>query len=352
MAVVVEGFRASLRERVGPLEVIPLPGATLGRDIPQLLTDLLRDQGFVTEVAHATWMASTASRRPVTLVKLEGPASDAVAAGLLFRHIVEQACHALVLVYGGEARLVGSFLEYMDEDGEWTPLSYEAGAEAWPVSQLQRLSPDGYILPDLQLGLVATSLAARPVVALWCGLFSGIASEPRWDIRILRLWVLLDTIAHEVVSLEARVLAPDGKELRIPSGKVGEIGRVARGKDPQGRVYLLLRPAHEALGIPQEVAVTHPDQTLWDEVCVWYEIRNAVAHEGAWLAPPHPTCRPEHRRRTVAAATRAARGGQLDEGLGRYADHLLANVEAVLRAAVDGRFDDLLHPQRVEPSEE
>ncbi|MGH3547521.1 MAG: hypothetical protein ACRDQU_05250 [Pseudonocardiaceae bacterium] len=305
----------------------------------------------MTEVAHATWMASTASRRPVTLVKLKGPAPDAVAAGLLFRHIVEQARHALVLVYGGEARLVGSFLEYMDEDGEWTPLSYQAGAEAWPVSQLQRLSPDGYILPDLQLGRVATSLATRPVVALWCGLFSGIASEPRWDIRILRLWVLLDTIAQEVVPLKARVLAPDGTELSIPSS-----GRAARGHHPQGRTYWLLRLAHEALGIPQEIAVTHPSHDLWHEVNVWYAIRNAVAHEGVWLAHPYREGDIGNQRRqepnVVDAATRAARGGQLDEGLGRYVDHLLANVEAVLRAAVDGRFDDLLHPQRVEPSEE
>ncbi|MGH4015974.1 MAG: hypothetical protein ACRDSL_19045 [Pseudonocardiaceae bacterium] len=28
---------------------------------------------------------------------------------------------ALALVYGGEARLVGSILEYMDADSEWTP---------------------------------------------------------------------------------------------------------------------------------------------------------------------------------------------------------------------------------------
>lgn len=298
-------------------------------------------------------MASTASRSPVTLVKLEGPASDAVAARLLFQHIVELARHALVLVYGGAARLVGSFLEYTEEDGAWIPLSCEAGGPAtWSVSQLQRLKPDGYPLPDLQLGLVATSLAARPVVALWCGLFSGVANEPRWDIRIFRLWSILETIAGRVGLPEARALATDGTELELPP-RVVERRRNARGGRPPASdgVYLLLLLAQEHLGLPQEVAVTHPDHDLWCEVTVWNAIRNAVAHEGAWLAPPHPTLKPNQRRIVIEAATRAARGGQLDEGLDRYADHLQANVEAVLRAALDGRFDDMLRNRMAPPEE-
>lgn len=140
--------------------------------------------------------------------------------------------------------------------------------------QLRRLRPERYILPDLQLERVATSLSERPVIALWCGLFSGVANEPRWDVRIFRLWSTLETIAGGVGLPEGRAFATDGTELELPPRVVAQRRNSRDSRPPRESVYLLLCLGQDALGIPQEIAVTHPDHDVWNEVTVWYSERS------------------------------------------------------------------------------
>lgn len=102
-----------------------------------------------------------------------------------------------------------------------------------------------------------------------------------------------------------------------------------------------------ALSLSHAPLLAHPSHTLWHEVGVWLDVRNAVAHEGLWAPQPHVSSDPSAQRRVTEAFETVARGGGLDAGTIAYTDTCSAAAEAVLRAAVLGTFvirrpDDLL----------
>ena len=72
-------------------------------------------------------------------------------------------------------------------------------------------------------------------------------------------------------------------------------------------------------------------RSLWDEVGIWSDIRNLVAHEGQWLPPALPSTLAGAQRRSAAALEVAGRGDGYDAGANRYADAVMAATEAVLR---------------------
>lgn len=281
--------------------------------------------------------ASIAGPRPVTLLIVVGQSEHLHDMTALFQAVVDRARDALVIAYGGQARLLASVMEYLDEGGHWTGLSFRSGGPGWMRSELQALAPHGYPVRDLDPEDIVKSMAARPLVGFWCSLFGTIVGEARSDVRVFRLWSLVETIAKRVIALETPVLDGAGTSLELAPGKS------ATTKEARRRVFLLLHQAQEALELPHDAAVCHPDHDLWHEVEVWYGIRNAVAHDGAWLPPPHHAQNVDRQRRVFDAAMHAARpGGQLEEGIDRYRNHLQANVEVVLRAALDGAFDTAL----------
>jgi hypothetical protein len=114
--------------------------------------------------------------------------------------------------------------------------------------------------------------------------------------------------------------------------------RPATTKDSRGKSYWTVQHALMVLDLPDTAVVAHPSQTLWTDVGVWVDVRNAVAHEGYWAPPPLPTHRRSRRDEVAEAFTLA--GGGLEAGWTRYADSSCAAVETVLRAFLKGHLLD------------
>lgn len=332
-AVFVEGVRVPAPEIIGPVAVYPLTGVALGRDVPAMLNSVLRQYGFVTVLPHAATMVGIAGPRPLSLLALVGEMDKAADVRQMFSRQTTAVRNVLTLRYGGETRLLASVLEHETADRSWAGLALEHGGPGWQRTEFRALAPDDYRPPEPSSAELFDAFTHRPLPALWCQLFISSLAETRWDVRVFRLWAVLETIARRVVPKGQPVTGPDGQALWERDAKP------ATTDTARGRVYVLLRLAHTALAVPIGIAVTHPDHDLWSEVEVWYSVRNAVAHGGAWRIAPESE-RSERDRRVLARMDHAARpGGTVEEGMTRYVQHLQANVEAVVLAALLGSFD-------------
>lgn len=335
----LEGVRVPEPLIVDDVAIIPFRSVAVTRYLPQLLNEPLQEIGFATVLGGPALIASGSASRPVVGLVIEAETTDPDELFDVFRMLGEQFRTALVFVYGGEARLLGQVLEVRDDDGtSWRLLSFAHGGPGSIKSELAALAPDGWSQPTPSVAEAIDALRRRPLVGLWCNLFASAVGEPRWDIRILRLWSVLETIAKRVIPKAAPVVDESGQHLTTHDGKE------ARAKDARGAVYLLLLRTRELLPVPDAIALCHPDHELWDEVDVWVTVRNGVAHDGTW---PSPHSAPAAIERVAPSIERAARpGGTTEEGLDRYARHLKAWVEAVLVAATLGHFDKQL-PSRL-----
>lgn len=344
-ATFIEGVRLLDPMTVGPVYVEPLPDVSLGRALVSELAAALERLGFVTPLDVPAVRASISAPRPVSVLLIGGQAESFVQMTRLFAANIRLVRDVLTLTCGGASRLLCQVLEHRTDDGEWLPLGVTNGGPGWQRSEIQALAPDGFVLAALDPTETYESLAQRPVVAFWVQLFTSAITEQRWDVRIFRLWSVLETIAKRIVPAGEHVTRPDGAPI------IDHKGKPATTSSPVGRVYALLRQVHAVLALPHELVVCHPDHALWDEVAAWYAIRNAVAHDGAWrLAEPAGGGTPAQLR-ALAGIIRAARpGGSVEEGFDRYRQHLEANVEGVLRAGVLGLVDDAL--PETEPADE
>jgi hypothetical protein len=333
MALVGEGVRVPSSVLVGGVAV-NIPTVNLGRDVPEWFADLLGEAGLVPTIDHPTWMAVTAPRRPVFFVVtpwLEAP--DPAAATSQLHLIVATVLDVLALTHGGEPRTVGWVVDMAEPGQAPRRLAVGAGGPPRPISQLQRLRLDGAAVPELDPNQTYEAIARRPRAALWLRLFAPIAGEQRWDIRVLRLCSLLEGIASEVV--------PEGQALRTPNGTdlLGYDGQPATTALLRGELFTLARDACDAFAIPHATLVANSGNDLWAEAGIWADFRNVIAHDGHWLPAPAFTGLPNPRRRTEASARAAAHEGELEEGLIRYADVIMATTELVLRRSILGGFD-------------
>jgi hypothetical protein len=110
-------------------------------------------------------------------------------------------------------------------------------------------------------------------------------------------------------------------------------------KHARGKVYELLM--HMASKVPTSpVSFTRQKlspnvdaaEQLWDEVGIWVQVRNDVAHEGAWQ-PPHPTEKPEHAAARAAIASRG-HDGTFEFGSREIVKKIQEAVRTVLFAAI------------------
>lgn len=331
----IEGVRVPDPLIVADVAIIPFPSVAVTRYLAQLLEHPLQELGFATDFNGPALIASGSASRPVVGLVMEAETTNVGEVLDLFRTLGDQIRTALVFVYGGEARLLAQVVETSDDGGiSWRPLSFANGGPGSIRSELAALAPDGWSPPTPSLAEAMDSFRRRPLVGLWCTLFSSAVGEPRWDVRILRLWSVLETIAKRAIPKGSPVVDANGTQLTTHDGMT------PKAKDARGAVYLLLQRTRELLPVPDEIALCHPDHELWDEVDVWLTIRNGVAHDGTW---PSPNSKPASVARVAVSIDRAAReGGTVDEGLDRYARHLKAWVEAVLAAAALGHLDAAL----------
>ena len=249
------------------------------------------------------------------------------------RQIGSTVLDTLALAYGGEPRTVGWVIEVVADGCEPRGLARSPGGPRRPSSQLDRLRLGGVAIPELNLERTREALDHLPRARLWVRTFVPIAGEGRWDVRILRLCSLLEGIAREVVPRDQRLQAADGTDLLTHDNKP------ATTKDLRGKLFFLAQAGCEALAIPEEALVVNPGSDLWTEAGVWADLRNVVGHDGHWRRAPAFTGLPRPRQRSEAAAASAAQGGELEDGLLRYADAVSAVAELILRQALLGAFD-------------
>jgi hypothetical protein len=213
-----------------------------------------------------------------------------------------------------------------------------AGSGPGPGSVLERISEEASTHAPLDIEDLWPRVGRDRRTVLWLSLHRGIAAEPRWDVRMFRLCALLETIARELVSPPVALLDRGGQTLLGHDGQVAALGTA------RGMIYLLTRRALDALSLADSTLCAHPSRSLWEEVGVWVDVRNAVAHEGQWLPPPLPSDKPARQRRTANAFQIAARGDGMDSGWMRYVDTCAAAAEVVLRAVGAGASrDDVDH---------
>src|SRR5689334_20749889 len=121
------------------------------------------------------------------------------------------------------------------------------GAGSVPETVLARLLPDSETLAPVDAQLAWTRAQLDPLIALWLSLYSGVAGEPRWDVKILRCCSLLEAIARERLPAESPVTDGAGKPLVGYGGAPATTGSL-RGKLKLGRPDRRLELADEPIG--------------------------------------------------------------------------------------------------------
>ncbi len=215
--------------------------------------------------------------------------------GLAVTVLADRIADLATLSYGGEPRVVACACEISEDEGAtWRTLSIMVGGGRYPGSALDRLAHGSGLLafdPTAVWGLAASDMR----LSLWLSLFRSAAGERRWDARIFRVCSLLETVAAALVTRPEALSDLDGVVL------LDHEGRPATTDGAWGKVYVLVRNSLSILKVDHRVLLAHPTRALWDEVGVWRDVRNAVAHEGAWPSPPHDTRRPARRDRVAVA---------------------------------------------------
>jgi hypothetical protein len=320
---------------MAPLSLSPvsLERGYVGREAREIFNGELADAGFVTAVEQPIWGAQIAPYR--RLVRVVSDELDIVGVSEVgdVDSLAARAANVLVVIWGGAPEVIAGAIEVWDErQGKWSTLSVSVGGGAWQASLVRKLLPSGVVLADDDPDELWAASAEDPRVTLWLSLFRGLSRDRAWDRRVFRACSLLETIASEVAPSRTRVVDRDG------DGLLDREGKAATTKQSRGKLHWTVQRSLVALGLPDVLVAAHPTRTLWAEVGVWYDIRNAVAHEGYWPTPPLPTRSTERRDEVAEAFSVAARGDGIDSGWLRYADRSCAAVEVVLRAALKGHL--------------
>jgi hypothetical protein len=326
----------AVRETVatGDARAHDLAGVRWGREVPEVVLPALREHGWDDFVFPApAWLATTGDWGKACVVIVDvaaDPEPGAGSAGSPHQQAMARAIRfmdLLTLMKGGTPRVVAAVFADRRPDGGWQPLALSAPGAARRGSDLLALLPDRAEprLPTVEEAVCA--VAADPRLVLWLRLFRAACQTDGWDARTFQLFVLLDVIGQAHVAPRQPVLDDDQRPLRNDNGKP------ATTAQPRGRLYQLVRAAISHCSVPHSAVVTHPDHSLWHEIGIWLDIRDTVAHEGSWTATARRG--PGWERVRVAAST-AARGGSLEEGVQRYERAIGAAAETVLHAAIAG----------------
>ena len=177
---------------------------------------------------------------------------DVVAGTALIDRAVSRLADLLALTHGGAPTLVAGISELSEEQtGEWRTFAIMAGRGPWPATKLDKLVASSEGLLDLNLRSAWERLERHPRATLWLSLHRGIAAEPRWDVRVLRVCSLLETVATGAFEQPEPVVDGAGTLLRDHAGKP------ATTRKARGAIYMLLRRAVDALSIPEDALMRH-----------------------------------------------------------------------------------------------
>ena len=331
-AALIEGLGLDDALPIGALVVVPVPheGGFAGEELRQTFNDLLAAHGFVSAFDRPGWAVQLATRRRLTFVATPPiEIEQVVPASMEATRTLGRLVDALALTHGGAPRIFAATNEFSSDSGRsWQSLALMAGSGTYPGNVLERLLPDGDLLAAIDPRDIWARAESAPLVALWLSLYRGVSAESRWDVRVLRACSLLEAIGRERLDRGAVVVDESGNVLRDHGGREATTGQL------RGLMYRLVRDGVDAVVSSPRVLLAHETRSLWDEVGVWADIRNMVGHEGQWLPPALPSTLVEPQQRSAAALELAGRGDGYEAGALRYADAVLAGVEAVLRAVV------------------
>lgn len=325
-AALIEGLRLEAPITLQPFLVTPVSPDRkfIGRDGRGIFNAELADAGFVTSVDQPTWATQLWPRRQLALAVSSAVEGEARTMPLVLALVAGRMTDVLALSHGGDPRVYVSAFELSDDGATWRTAAVMLGEGPWPGSTLDRLA-EGRGLAALDPAVAWRTAPSDLRLALWLALYRGAAAERAWDARMFRLFALLETMAREAFPQPTPVVDADG----VPVVKAD--GTPVTTATARGATYMLVRRGLQVLRLDGAVLCTHTDRTLWEEVGVWVDVRNTVAHEGVCRPAPAPTRRPATRERTAAAFELAGRG-DLDEGSRRYAETCAAGAEVVLRA--------------------
>jgi hypothetical protein len=331
-AALIEGLRLDRRLEVGALvfEPVPIERGFAGRELRQVFNDLLTAHGFVSAFERSGWAMQLATRRRLAFVTTPPVEVERVAhASIQATEELGRVIDALALTHGGSPRLFAAANEFSsDGGGSWRTLALLAGRGTYPGTVLERLLPDGDSLTEIDPREIWTTARSSPLISLWLSLYRGVAAADRWDVRVLRACSLLEAIGRERLDHDAVVLDGSGKTLLDNGGDPATTGQL------RGKLYALMSTTIGAVLSSPRVFLTADTRSLWEEVGVWADIRNLVAHEGQWLPPPFKSALAGAQRRSAAALEAAGLSDGYEAGANRYTDAVMAGTEAVLRSLV------------------
>ncbi len=328
-AALIEGLRLDNPLPVGALifEPVSSEGGFSGRELRQTFNDLLKARGFVSAFDRPSWAMQLQPRRRLAFVTTPPVAvDDVVPASMEASRELRRLVNVLALTHGGAPQIFAAANEVSSDGGKsWRELSLMAGGGVYPGSVLERLLHDGELLASTDPREIWLGAKSSPLIALWLSLYRGISAETRWDAQVLRACSLLDAIGRERADRNTQVVNDSGEALLDHSGKP------ATTRQLRGLMYVLVREAVDAVLSSPRVLLAGDARSLWDEVGIWVDIRNMVAHEGQWLPPAFPSTLEDSQRRSAAALKLVGRGDSYETGAKRYKDAVLAAAEVVLR---------------------
>lgn len=318
--------------QVGALvfEPVPYEGGFAGRELRQTFNDLLAAHEFVSAFDRPSWAMPLATRRPLAFVTTPPVEIDQVVpASMEASREMGRLVDALALTHGGAPQIFAAANEFSADGGRsWRTLALMAGGGVYPGSVLERLLPDGEQLITVDPRDIWLCARSSPLIALWLSLYRGLSAEAEWDVRVLRACSLLEAIGRERVGRKTLVVDEAGNALLDHDGKQATAQRL------RGLIHILVSEAVDAGVSSSRVLLTHDTRSLWDEIGIWADIRNMVAHEGQWLQPALPSTLEGAQQRSATALELAGRGDGYDAGASRYADAVIAATEIVLRSVV------------------
>lgn len=328
--MVADNLHLTVTHRLPGIGVTRLENVTLGSDVPQVINDLLPQLGFEGTIEPTAWIASTQTRRPSAAIVFHDVLAPSAQEAVNFaRNEAMRLVDLLAYRRGAKPRLIAGVVGRLEGAGRITLVG------AWPEG-------DGYT-GNLLGGFISgedpysllhqwESIERQPRVRLWLSLYADALADGRWEYRLFRCLNLLEGIATEVV--------PPGRQIADESGatRLQDNGRPYTTREARGKLFELVRVVSDATETAKEsfaVAPAGGNADLWEDTSIWLEIRNAVAHTGAW-ARPEGEAPSTRQARVEAALSQRGHDGTAESGAEAVLRAIRAAVDRTLQAALAG----------------
>lgn len=314
--------------------VIPLQESTLGSDVVNVLNDVLRQRGFENGLWPDKWIEMMRSRRPAVVLLIENlHADDGESAHKYARDEAIKLLDLLALRRGTSPRILGGAVGKRNENGAPSNPGFWIEGSGYTGNLL-----GGFISGEDQHSLQSQwdSIQGDPRIELWLALYADANGDDRWDYRLFRCFNLLEGIAAETVPKNKTILDAAGNPRLLANGRDPYTTKHARGK-----VYDLLQSIASKTNQGESNFASQNTQgtsfDLWDEIAVWVDVRNAVAHRGSWTLPAGESKSNKHQEAESDIVARS-HSQSFQDGATNLARTIRRALESVLYLALNGEL--------------